>query len=671
MTLSESAWLALLPCAALLIAAIALLGPPLGDLALASPRDGLWPHHYAEGGTVPEPHEQARYLLALLGPLLLCAGMVALAGRHVRDDVTAGLTALARATLVVGAIAAIAYQVRRVQPQPGSVAYVAPAALVATVALTALAAVVLSRPALVERFARALRETPARRVVATAAAALYATCWLLSTFNTDATIDRSHEAVFFHMPYWLGEAFGIVNGHAPLVDFYPQYGQLSSYGAAAALIVLGPTVGVYAGVMVTGTAATLAAVFAILRRLAGSSLAALGLFVPFAAMAFFMKIGPSANRYGPASLFSLYPVRYGGPVLLLWLLVRRAQRPASGRPLALLTFAGLVAINNLEFGVPAFGATLAALIWIEPRPGGRSVARLVGWALAGAALAAALVAALTLAVSGSLPRFERILTYPRLYGREGFGSLPMPAFGFHVVVYATFVAAIAIALARRLTGGRDALTGALAWTGVFGLGAGVYFVGRSHPQVLVDLFGAWGLAVCLLLVLVVRELRQRPGRPSAVHLLVVAAFALCVSALWQTPLPWSQVERLTRTTPVAQRDLTQLTRLVDRFTEPGEAVALLTLEGHRVADRLDLRNVSPFLGAQLMLAPRQWEEAFAAMRRAGVTHLFVAREPLRAEEEDVIAAAGYELVERDDRTETIVYAASRRGGFANPSQEGR
>jgi hypothetical protein len=89
---------------------------------------------------------------------------------------------------------------------------------------------------------------------------------------------------------------------------------------------------------------------------------------------------------------------------------------------------GLVALNNVDVGVPALGATLAALLW-----------------------------------GGSGPT--------------------MPLLGLHVAIYLTYVAAIGTATVRAVRGedGR-LLTGLLAWSGVFGLGVGAYFAGRSTPD---------------------------------------------------------------------------------------------------------------------------------------------------------------------------------------------
>ena len=158
------------------------------------------------------------------------------------------------------------------------------------------------------------------------------------------------------------------------------------------------------------------------------------------------------------------------------------------------------------------GATLVALAWTLPDRSPRALARLGLEALGGGAIAVALVSALTLAVGGGLPHFGMLFEFPRIFGTEGFGLLPMPSVGFHLVVYATFVAAIAVAAVRGLAGDDRLLSVALAWVGIFGLGVGAYFTGRSHPHVLIDIFTVWSYALVLLAIVAIRSILRRPGR---------------------------------------------------------------------------------------------------------------------------------------------------------------
>ncbi|HMJ02588.1 MAG TPA: hypothetical protein VK506_06580, partial [Conexibacter sp.] len=542
---------------------------------------------------------------------------------------------------------------------PTTVAYFSARTLVAAVAIALLAALALHHRPTVERLAAATRETTARRAVAIAVAALVTLAYLLSAFNTEGTIGAAHLVVFDHIGYWSEEAFAILGGHAPLVDFHAQYGQLWGYLAAGGMTLLGTSLGVYVGIMLAGTAGAMAAVYATLRRVAGSSLPALALFLPFVATSFFVKAGPLDNRYSPAGLFSVFPIRYAGPYVLLWLVVRRIERKPAPAPVLLFSIAGLVLINNPEFGLPALGATLAALIWTESSRSLVSLARLAGSALAGLAVATVVVSALTLAVAGSLPHFELLLTYLRIYGTEGFGALPMPALGLHLVVYATFAAAIVVATVRSATRERDlVLTGALAWIGIFGLGIGAYFAGRSHPDVLIDLFSAWSLALVLLAVAVVRAILRRPSRrPSAADLLVLAGVGVAACSLAQLPTPWSQVERLGKPQPREARVAAVTTDVVRELTRPGEPVALLIKHGHQSAYEVGIVNVTPYVNIGSMLTSEQWAETAAALRRAGGRQMFIPSTVLFREQIAWLEQAGFEPVETNDLLGIVVFVA--------------
>ena len=651
LTASEAAWLAALPCALVLLLVILVLGPPLGR-ALLEPRgeSTIWQHFYDLTAVRPEPVEQARYALALLGPLLASGAVLALARRRVRASLPPVATLLGQLALVGFVVWCVAYQRGFVYERaymggrpPGSTVYFTLATLVAAVAIALLTALALSHRATVARLARATRETAARRAAAIVVAALFVLAYLLSAFNTDGTINIAHAALWDHMTFWSDEAFSILAGHAPLVDFHAQYGQLWAYVAAAGLKLLGASLGVYAAIMLAGTAGAMAAVLATFRRLAGSSLLALALFLPFVATSFFMKIGPPENRYSPAGLFSLFPMRYLGAYVLLWLVVRRLDRGAARQPLLLLLLAGLVLINNPEFGLPAFGATLAALVWTAPHRSAAAFGRLAASAAVGLAGAAAIVSVLTLAVGGSLPHFGMLLTFPRIFGAEGFGLLAMPPAGLHLVVYVTFAAALVVATVRVVGGDEDRmLTGALAWAGVFGLGVGGYFLGRSHPHVLIDLFSAWALALALLAVVAVRAILRRPSRrPTPAELLVLVGVGVAACSIVQVPTPWSQIDRLGRTQPADVRISTAITDIVDQLTNKGEPVALLVKLGQRIAWELELEDVTPYANIDSMMTEEQWEETIAALERAGGRQVILAQETLFADQVDWLAEAGY------------------------------
>jgi hypothetical protein len=639
------------PCALILLAIVVLLGPPFGR-ALFEPTgaEHIWPTFYVLRGVRPEPTEHARYVLALLGPLLVLGAVRLLRGRELPIAVPTVARAVAQLALlafVVGCVVAqreyvyeVAYTSRRGGPR--TIYFTLPTLVVAALFAVALA-LVLARTSVTERIVATMRETPRRRMLALVLAALVVGAYLLSAFNTDATINIANEALWDHTAFYIDEAFSILNGQAPLVDFHAQYGHLWAYVAAGGMTLLGASLGTYTAIMLAGTAATMAAVFATLRRLlGGSSLLTLALFGPFVATSFFMKAGPPDNRYSPASLFSLFPMRYAGPYVLLWLLVRRLDRGSARRSLPLLALAGLVVINNPEFGAPAVAATLVVLAWSLPDRSVRGLARLGLEALAGGAIAVVLVSILTLAVGGGLPHFGMLLEFPRIFGSEGFGLLPMPSVGFHLVVYVTFVAAIVVGAVRGVAGEERALNVALAWVGVFGLGVGAYFTGRSHPHVLIDLFSVWSYALTLLAIVATRAIVRRPGRrPQLAELLVLAGIGAMACSLAQIPTPWSQLERIRRTQPHDVRVVTVIGAAIKEKTRPGEAVAVLARPGHQISEEIGIVDVTPYANIDSMMTEQQWRTMIHALERAGGNKLFVQEETLFQEHIDWLAARGY------------------------------
>jgi hypothetical protein len=176
----------------------------------------------------------------------------------------------------------------------------------------------------------------------------------------------------------------------------------------------------------------------------------------------------------------------------------------------------------------------------------------------------------------------------------------------------------------------------LAWSGVFGLGAGAYWVGRSHPLALTYQFSAWAFALSLLTVVAVRELSAPQLRRTAVGALVVLfGFGIAACSVVQTPTPWEQVERL-RTPfvatdrqpdprPLAPPDDERTRRFVasiadgpSRFVlRRGAPVAILLTTGHRVADAYGVVNVSPCTGVESTLTVERVERVLDALEDAG------------------------------------------------------
>jgi hypothetical protein len=649
LTPAETAWIAVLPCALLLLGAILLLSKPIGALLFPTPRNEFWP---AIAGQVrPEPTEHMSYLFAIASPLLLSAAVVAGSVPRLRPAprMRRGLVRSGQAALAVFAIVCVVAQERirfgfvYLLGPPAHRAYFTPATLAFAVAMAAVVCLVLRSERARTRAAALLRETPARRAGAAAVAILFTAAWLLTAINVDSSVGNVNPAVHDLLPWSLDETFAILDGRTPLVNFHAQYGELWPYVTAGAMALIGTSLTVYTLLMASITGASMLAVYALLRRMARSAPAALALYLPFLATSFFIERGPLGNRFEPANLFAIFPTRYAGPYLLAWLLVRHVDGRTPRRGWLLFGAAGLVALNNPEFGIPAFGATLAACAWARPPRSRGAALALARDAAAGLVAAAALVCVLTLVHSGSLPDFGLLFEFSKLYGVTGWAMLPMPHLGFHLVMFATLAGAIVVATVRAVRREEDvAFTALLAWTGVFGLGAGVYYAGRSHPEVLIDMFSAWAFALALLVLLAVRAIaaRRRP-LPTVAEAVLIAVFGLTVCSIAQTPAPWSQIQRLGRTTATPEFGHTPMERFVARETRPGEHVVLLNPVGHRIAYDDGIVNVSPYSSAEAVNTPRQLATTLALLRAAHGRRIFVYVPRTPPELIETIAASGY------------------------------
>jgi hypothetical protein len=621
LTPAQTAWACLLPCAIATVVAVLVLGPPLGRALLGPRGEAIYP-----GVDVrPEPVEHARYALAVLGPLLL-AGLVALRDRRPLRLSTSATRVLVGAGQAGACLFAVGCLLAQYGVLPGAVRlpwtapthYFTPPTL-ALAAAAALLTLVVLRVAPAARLAAMTRETRARRAACLVVAVVLIADWLLRAVNSDSTIGGGTTPLNL-MPWEMSESFAILNGRTPLADFHAMYSHLWSYLVAGSLGIFGASAATWTVTMAALSGLAMLAVYALLRRLVRSSLIALILFAPFLAISFWV-VGPPQDGISLATLFSMWPLRYGGPFVLAWLTARHLDGARPRRAWVLFFAAGLVLVNNLEFGAGAFAATLAATA-LRPTAGRL---RLLGEAAAGLAAAAAFVALVTLVHGGRLPRPELALEFPRLFGVEGWGLEPMPATGLHLALFATFAAAFVVAVARTAerADGR-ALTGMCAWAGVFGLGAGTYYLGRSNPGNLIPLFSAWSFALAILTIVSMGALARRAGRrPTLPQLTTVFGFALGIAMLAGTPGPWAQIERLGRDVP--ERPLRQpaATAFVQRHTERGDAVAILAPLGFRMAHELGLENVSPYVAVEAMRTPGQVRTAIDTVERASIRTVFV------------------------------------------------
>ncbi len=650
----DAVWLAAVPAALVAVLIVVVLGPPLGGLLFPPSSLSFWAS--VQGIVIPEPTEQARFLLVLSGPLLLTGLTILLVRRPPRMD--ADVAGNVAAAIQVGAllfvagcfVAQRAYTFSFIYSSSGTaehtVYFTIPTLLLA-IAIGVGSVRAAHAPRIRETFAAWTAETPARAAGATLIALAFVTITLLPALNTDSSIVNANEAVSYHLQFTYDETFAVLDGRSPIGDYAAQYGSLVPYLMAAGMSLLGDTLIVFTALMATLTGIALLAAFGMLRRLTRSSVAALLLFLPLAATCAFMMRGPSDDRYSLVNYFGTFPLRCAGPLLVAWLTARHLDGAWPRRAWPLFVLGGLAAMNNTDFGIAAVGATLAALLWTGGRPTRASLMRLAGQAAIGLAAAVALVTVLLLARTGEAPHFALLFRFARMFAVGGFSMLPMqPVIGFSTVIYLTYIAAIGLATVRALRSEPDRLlTGLLAWSGIFGFGAAAYYMGRSHPEVLTNMFPAWALCVTLLAVAAVRQLADgTPLRPLPA-VAAMTGFGLLVCSLAQTPSPWSQLERVRAGSQAEAFERSKLQRYIAARTEPGEPIVLLTQLGHLRAKRAGAEDVTPYTGAESIQTEQQLDETVAMLRAEGGSKVFVPTEAVQPELPLALERHGFRLAQ--------------------------
>ncbi len=631
LTVDEIAWIALIPCAAIGVLAIVVLGPPVGHLLFTHTSDRLWPPTWWESAGHPEPAKQGRFLLAALAPLLLVGAI--LAGVRRRPALSVPVTRALMFTSYGLVLAFVAIALRDQQPTftPAEEPIQSPVAAIfdlrrvlLAAAFTGLAVAALQHRAVAARIVLLIRETPRRRLIALAFATAFAAIWVLKAVTTDRL---GLGVISLNLPWTLNDSIAVLDGRTPLVDFHPIYAKLLPYATAPVLAVFGTTAFVYTAFMAALSGLALIAVYATFRRVARSSLLACALFAPFVATSDIripITLGVDSGRdISPMLLACLWPMRYGGAYLLAWLTARHldASRPRRIRWLFLI--GGLLAIDNMEFGIAALVATTAALLCAQQPASLRGLRPLLLDAVVGLLAAVGIVVAITLAWSGQLPDFGLLLEWPRIFTTLGWFSIPLRTWDLHLVAYATFVAALAVAAVRLVRRADDVLlTCMLAWSGVFGLLTGGYFVGRPDAIKLTTILSGWSFALSLLTVATVRAMAGRGFRPTVPQLLVLFGFALSVSSLSLLTPPQHELDRLREPAPESAY-MASAKQFIGERTRPGQTVAVLVPMGFAITHELRLRNVAPYGFMNAIVTQSQMTRLLHTLHRDRVSRVFV------------------------------------------------
>ena len=346
----------------------------------------------------------------------------------------------------------------------------------------------------------------------------------------DNLADLTHARVAFE------DLFAVAAGAVPLHDFFPQYGLLLGYPVAALISVFPASAFAIATTwMVSLQAVTLGVAIAAVtwaggRRVLGAA------FIVVPSLVF--AAGPPG--LAPFSYFPVNPMRTVLPVVALAVAAivlgtRRPTKGVVGYP-AIGAIAGIAALNNPDFGIPAVIAVVgtAALVAGSERWWRAAVLAI------GGVVAPFLAWTVATWIAGSPASWSDYLLFQRLFGTNGYLNAPMPAVGWQTGTVVLFMAAFVLGVllvrrTRRQAGSRLARQGTLlTLVGGWSLLTLPYYAGRSMSPTLI---GGYALqigwtAACLipLVVLALRSPRVRKrSQPSTTTGLSVAAGMLALT----------------------------------------------------------------------------------------------------------------------------------------------
>jgi hypothetical protein len=478
------------------------------------------------------------------------------------------------------------------------------------------------------------RATKASGFVGVAATVIF----MLPAVYTEASLADAPDLMLLHLPRTFADFAAFGNGATPLADFASQYSNLLPWLSHPVLAASGYSAAAFTGLMALLSTVSLLSLWRALALTTRNEIVGILLYLPVLALSLRPTIVEGDERDSNASLLQILPERYLFPCLLAWLCARHLRGLTPRTPVTLFLIGGLALFNNPEFGGPCLLATFFALLLGTPGPASRRVLMpLVGRLAAGVGAAAAVVVTVTLVRSGSLPSPELFSYYSRLFGAQGFGLLPMPTLGFHLIVYITLASALLLGALRHRAGAQDhALSGLLAYAGCFGLLAGIYYAGRSVSVSMVALFPVWSFALALLTWAAFRALSATPGGPrvvlrpvGALSAAALIGFGLAATAIMDVPAPWTQATRIADDSAreSAFDQLPAAERFVTAETQEGDRVLVLRENGHLLAREAEVKNVS-FLGDPVhVVFPVQLDDMIEDLRDAGGNAVFVGDGP--------------------------------------------
>jgi hypothetical protein len=470
-----------------------------------------------------------------------------------------------------------------------------------------------------------------------------------------------------HTSFQMGEFAAVINGLFPLVDFHPQYQNVLSYVLRPLFFFVRFNLTSFTLTMGALSLIGFLLVYRVLSRVTGSCWLGLALFIPWVAVSLANLEGPGLPPANSFNYYAVGPIRYFGLFLMAYLSMWYLSLPQSRRLITGSLVAGLVALNNLDFGFAAAVGFLACVTMFPP-PDDRvdRVMRTLRATAVSVGCAGTSILGYWFAVrivSGRWPNPRWLTEYQLIFARMGFNLQKLPDSGLYWLLYFTFMVAFLYAIFSAFCEGDRTVhlrhrlsTGMLAYGSIAGFGAFTYYIGRSHPSVIVNIYSAWAFVVALLTHRILIDMREArlsttaDGGNSIWAIPTVAVLALCSALLplsLEFPKVGDEMKRLSyRAGAHADQRPARLASLIRKYVRKSEPTVIIYPDAHWLAIRASVQNVFPYAHPLSLLVKAQLEPLFLSLERLRPGHEYVFGD-LIPDITDRLRRLGFVFVEAD------------------------
>ena len=358
----------------------------------------------------------------------------------------------------------------------------------------------------------------------------------------------------------------VTAGRTLMVDAGSQYGLWAHFIEPLVYASGGGTLAL-TGLLAMLTGVALVLIYVAICRWIEAPAVRLATFLCLVALHFFLAKLHVLHHYEAflEPYFQYWPIRLIAPATVIALMSCPPGRLRQRLLVALLL--GFAVAWNFESGLAATGAWIIYLAFLAPGP--QTAIIRIGEVIAGVMVALATVTLNLWVRAGELPDPGRFTQAAEIFFRWGYMMSPLPWFHLWQLVLLTYLAALAVAIRRRLAGDtRDAYLAGLATLGALTFH---YYLGRSHETLLLSCLYP---AILIAWIGVSRSIGQMNWRLPSAPLAGITIFLSVLASsvfLGETPgLIRMTVDRLAiATSPLNHPGANMLS------TQPGDFVMIL------------------------------------------------------------------------------------------------